>query len=116
MRVVHGTRTTSADLLTIGSDWRQRRESARTILAMASSRRRMRHMGEPRFVPTELTGMDGEPPVYVLARRAATTDDAVACAVASGLIAEPPPGVKLDVRRVLMREMDPIRWRIRGKA
>lgn len=67
-----------------------------------------------RVVPTVLTGVDGEPPTYVLASRAADEAAAIACAVADGVIAEPEPDETPDVRRVLMRELDPIACKIRG--
>jgi hypothetical protein len=66
------------------------------------------------YVPTELSGIDGEGPVYVLASRAATAEEAIARAVESGLMAEPEAGEEYEPRRVLMRELDPIACRIRG--
>jgi hypothetical protein len=65
------------------------------------------------YIPTVLCGLDGEPPTYVSAAVAETADDAVAYAVDSGEISEPPTG-GYEVRRVLLRELDPIACKIRG--
>lgn len=74
-----------------------------------------RQAAHERFVPAVLCGIDGEPPTYVSARVADTADGAVAYATRSGEVADLPAGEKpYPVRRVLMRELDPIACKIRG--
>lgn len=63
------------------------------------------------YVPSILTGIDGEPPVYVSTRVAKTSEAARVYAVERG---ELPADENPDISRVLMRELDPIACKIRG--
>lgn len=66
------------------------------------------------YVPSVLCGQDGEPPVYVSTIVADTGEAAIVYAIGSGELPEPEGDESYPVRRVLMRELDPIACRARG--
>lgn len=70
------------------------------------------HMTPECYLPTILADEDGEGPVFVLRREAATAEDAVVFAIRNGELNS--DDVPDQIGIVLMRELDPIACKIRG--